>query len=321
MITNKGFNMDLKAKIYVAGCQGLVGSALANRLRALGYTNLLLPSKKQCDLANPDSTMEFFIENEPEYVFVAAAKVGGIVANSESPVDFGIINTKIAINVLRAAHALRVNKLIFLGSSCIYPRICPQPIREEYLLTGHLEPTNEMYAIAKIFSLKLCDAYRQQHGCNFISAMPCNLFGPRDNFNLTSSHVIPALMRKVYEAKTNKAPTFTVWGTGSPLREFLYADDLADACIFLMQNYNQAGTVNVGTGIEVSIKQLAELMCEVVGYEGQLVFDTSKPDGTPRKVLDISKIKALGWSPTTTLRSGLEATYKWFTENYHNLRK
>ncbi len=312
--------MDTHSKIYVAGSRGLVGSALVRTLRAQGYENLLLRSSRELDLRNQAAVNEFFATEKPDYVFLAAARVGGIHANNTYRAEFLYDNLMIEANIIHSAYCHGAQKLLFLGSSCIYPKLCPQPMKEDYLLTGFLEPTNEPYAIAKIAGLKLCENYCRQYGVNFISAMPTNLYGLNDNFDLTNSHVLPALMRKFHEAKVNNDPTVTVWGTGTPLREFLYVDDLADALVFLMNTYNGVDFVNVGTGQEVSIKELALTMKAVVGYEGELVFDTTKPDGTPRKLLDVSRLNAAGWQAKTDLKTGIEQTYTWFLQSYDSLR-
>lgn len=312
--------MDKQAKIYVAGHRGLVGSAIVRLLKAQGYTNLVLATSRELDLTNQTAVAEFFAQQRPEYVFLAAAKVGGIQANNIYRAEFLYNNLMIEANVIHSAYTHGVKKLLFLGSSCIYPKLCPQPMKEDYLLTGFLEPTNEPYAIAKIAGLKLCENYCRQYGVNFISAMPTNLYGINDNFDLQNSHVLPALMRKFHEAKQANAPTVTVWGTGTPLREFLYVDDLADALLFLMQNYTDTEFVNVGTGQEVSIRELALTMQKVVGYEGEIVFDATKPDGTPRKLLDVSKLRSLGWQAQTDLERGIAQTYGWFLANVDQIR-
>lgn len=312
--------MDPQSKIYVAGSRGLVGSAVVRALQAQGYRNLILPASHDLDLRNQAAVDAFFASEQPEYVFLAAAKVGGIQANNTYRAEFLYDNLMIEANVIHSAYSHGVKKLLFLGSSCIYPKLCPQPMKEEHLLTGFLEPTNEPYAIAKIAGLKLCENYCRQYGVNFISAMPTNLYGINDNFNLANSHVLPALMRKFHEAKLQNQPTVTVWGTGTPLREFLYVDDLADALVFLMNTYNQVEFINVGTGQEVSIQELALTIQTVVGYEGELVFDTSKPDGTPRKLMDVSRLAAAGWQAKTDLKTGIEQTYAWFTQHYDTLR-
>ncbi len=304
--------MEKNAKIYVAGHRGMVGSAILRKLQAEGYTNLVIRSSQELDLRNQQAVADFFADEKPDYVFLAAAKVGGIVANNTYRADFLYENLAIQNNVIHQAYLQGAKKLLFLGSSCIYPKLAPQPLKEEYLLTGLLEPTNEPYAIAKIAGIKLCDAYRDQYGCNFISVMPTNLYGYNDNYHPENSHVLPALIRKFHEAKTSGSASVTIWGTGSPLREFLFADDLADACYFLMQEYNEAGLVNIGTGNDLSIKDLALLIKEVVGFTGDLVFDTSKPDGTPRKLLDVSKLHKLGWKHRIALQEGLALAYQDF---------
>lgn len=304
--------MEKNAKIYVAGHRGMVGSAIFRKLKAEGYTNLVIRNSQELDLRNQQAVADFFAAEKPDYVFLAAAKVGGIVANNTYRADFLYENLAIQNNVIHQAYLQGAKKLLFLGSSCIYPKLAPQPLKEDYLLTGLLEPTNEPYAIAKIAGIKLCDAYRDQYGCNFISVMPTNLYGYNDNYHPENSHVLPALIRKFHEAKTSGAANVTVWGTGSPLREFLFADDLADACYFLMQEYNEAGLVNIGTGLDLSIKDLALLIKEVVGFTGDLVFDTSKPDGTPRKLLDVSKLHKLGWKHRIAFQEGLALAYQDF---------
>ena len=312
--------MDTQSKIFVAGSRGLVGSALVRTLQAQGYENLVLRSSQELDLRNQAAVDDFFAQEKPDYIFLAAAKVGGIQANNTYRADFLYENLMIEANIIHSAYRYGAEKLLFLGSSCIYPKLCPQPMKEEYLLTGFLEQTNEPYAIAKIAGLKLCENYCRQYGVNFISAMPTNLYGLNDNFDLANSHVLPALMRQFHEAKINGDPTVTVWGTGTPLREFLYVDDLADALVFLMNTYNEVDFVNVGTGQEVSIKELALTMKAVVGYEGELVFDATKPDGTPRKLLDVSRLNAAGWQAKTDLKTGIEQTYGWFLQSYDTLR-
>lgn len=303
------------AKIYVAGSNGMVGSAIVRTLEAKGYSNIVVKSSKELDLKNQQAVHDFFNQEQPEYVFLAAAKVGGIHANNTYPATFIYDNIMIQSNVIQAAYAFNVKKLLFLGSSCIYPKFAAQPIKEEYLLTGSLEPTNEAYAIAKIAGLKMCQFYKQQYGCNFISAMPTNLFGVNDNFNLENSHVLPALLRKFIEAKQNNKQEVTIWGSGTPMREFLFVDDLAEACLFLMENYNDVETVNIGTGEDVSIKELAETIMKIVGFEGHLIFDASKPDGAPRKLLDVSKINNLGWKHQTSLENGIQKTLNWIQKN------
>ena len=312
--------MDTHAKVYVAGHNGLVGSAIIRALQDRGFDNLVLRSSQELDLRRQQAVDAFFAAEKPEYVFLAAAKVGGIHANNTYRAEFLYDNLMIEANVIHSAYQHQVNKLLFLGSSCIYPKLCSQPMQEEYLLTGFLEPTNEPYAIAKIAGLKLCENYARQYGVNFISAMPTNLYGINDNFDLANSHVLPALMRKFHEAKANNAPTVTIWGTGTPLREFLYVDDLADALLFLMDHYDEPDFLNVGTGQEISIKELALTLKAVVGYEGTLTFDASKPDGTPRKLLDVSRLNTAGWQAETQLKEGIEKTYAWFIKNYDSIR-
>lgn len=312
--------MEKDAKIYIAGHNGLVGSAIVRALKENGHTNILVRSSKALDLRSQADVRQFFEEERPEYVFLAAAKVGGIHANNTYRAEFIYDNLVIETNVIHSAYQAGVRKLLFLGSSCIYPKLCPQPMQESALLTGFLEPTNEPYAIAKIAGLKLCENYCHQYGVNYISAMPTNLYGLNDNFDLANSHVLPALMRKFHEAKVNNLPSVDVWGTGTALREFLYVDDLADALLFLMDHYNDPIFINVGTGEEISIKELALTIKAVVGYEGEVVFDTSKPDGTPQKLLDITKLKSIGWQPKTSLKEGIETTYNWFVTNYDSIR-
>lgn len=301
--------MEKKSKIYIAGHRGMVGSALVRKLQSEGYENLVLRTSKELDLRNQEAVDKFFKEQKPDYVFLAAARVGGIVANNTYRADFLYENILIESNVIHASYVHSVTKLLFLGSSCIYPKFSPQPIKEEYLLTGLLEHTNEPYAIAKIVGLKLCEEYRTQYGCNFISAMPTNLYGPNDNYDLNNSHVLPALLRKMVVAKRNNDAQVEIWGSGTPRREFLHVNDLADACYFLMQTYNEAGWINVGIGTDVSIKELAEMIKEVTDYSGELIFNTSKPDGTPQKLLDTSKINALGWQAKIDLYTGLQKVY------------
>lgn len=307
--------MEKQAKIYIAGHRGMVGSAILRRLQQDGYDNFVFRSSKELDLRNQAAVQTFFETERPDYVFLAAAKVGGIFANNTYRGEFLYENLMIQNNVIHNAYLTGVKKLMFLGSSCIYPKLAPQPLKEEYLLSGFLEPTNEPYAIAKIAGIKLCEAYRSQYGCNFISVMPTNLYGPNDNYDLSNSHVLPALIRKFHEAKINDTPTVEVWGTGSPLREFLHADDMADACVFLMKTYDGAEFVNIGTGKDLSIKALAELIKHVVGYEGELVWNTSKPDGTPRKLMDVSKLHSLGWQHKIGLEEGIRHTYEQFAES------
>ena len=313
--------MDRQSGIYIAGHRGLVGSALMRNLKAKGYTSLITRTHAELDLTSQQAVDGFFRQEKPDYVFLAAAKVGGIHANNEYPAEFIRDNLAIQTNVLHAAYRHGVNRLLFLGSSCIYPKLAPQPLREEYLLTGPLEPTNEWYAIAKIAGLKMCQAYRRQYGFDAISAMPTNLYGPGDNFDLENSHVLPALMRKIHEAKQAGQAEVTVWGTGTPRREFLHVDDLADACVFLMQNYAEESTINVGWGEDVSIAELATAIAAVVGYEGRFVHDTSKPDGTPRKLLDTSRLTLAGWRPSIRLEQGLRSTYEWYLSHLATARR
>ena len=307
--------MEKESKIYVAGHRGMVGSAITRALEQQGFTNIITRTSSELDLRNQQAVADFFEEEKPEYVFLAAAKVGGIVANNTYRADFIYENLMIESNIIHQAHVCGVKKLMFLGSSCIYPKMAPQPLKEDYLLTGVLEPTNEPYAIAKIAGIKLCEAYHDQYGSNFISAMPTNLYGYGDNYNLNNSHVLPALIRKFHEAKTEDKPFVQAWGTGSPLREFLFADDLAEACLFLMETYNGRELVNVGTGEDLSIKDLTELVAEIVGYSGEIKWDTSKPDGTPRKLMDVSKLHSLGWKHTIELREGIELAYQDYLNN------
>ncbi|HEY6505828.1 MAG TPA: GDP-L-fucose synthase [Chitinophagaceae bacterium] len=306
--------MEKNSKIYVAGHRGMVGSAILRQLKQEGFANLILRTSSELDLRNQQAVNDFFAKEKPEYVFLAAAKVGGIVANNTYRADFLYDNLLIESNIIHAAYVNKVSKLLFLGSSCIYPKLAPQPLKEEYLLTGLLESTNEPYAVAKITGIKLCEAYRDQYGCNFISAMPTNLYGPGDNYHLQNSHVIPALIRKFHEAKQDKSSFVEIWGTGSPLREFMYADDVANACVFLMKNYNDKLFVNIGTGEEVTIKELALLVKDVVGFPGDIKFDTSKPDGTPRKLMDSSRLHNMGWKHAVSLKEGLRKTYPFFLE-------
>ncbi|MGE6754767.1 GDP-L-fucose synthase [Rossellomorea sp. NPDC071047] len=307
--------MRKDSKIYVAGHRGLVGSAILRKLQSEGYTNLLYRTSKELDLRDKGKVDQFFQEEKPEYVFLAAAKVGGIVANNEYPADFIRDNLLIQTNVIDASYRNNVEKLLFLGSTCIYPKMAPQPLKEEYLLTGELEPTNEPYAIAKIAGIKMCESYNRQYGTKYISAMPTNLYGENDNFDLQTSHVLPALLRKFHEAKETNAPFVEMWGTGTPKREFLYSDDLADACLFLMENYEGNQIVNIGVGEDIAIKELGGKIKAVVGYEGDIQFDTTKPDGTPRKLVDVTKINSIGWKASTSLEDGLQKAYQWFLEN------
>ena len=308
--------MNKPAKIFVAGHRGMVGSAIVRSLQSKGYTNVLTASRDQLDLLDQSAVREFLRAEKPEYIFIAAAKVGGIHANNTYRADFIYQNLTIEANLIHGAHQAGVQKLMFLGSSCIYPRDCPQPIKESYLLTGPLEPTNEMYAIAKIAGIKLCEAYNHQHGRQYASVMPTNLYGLNDNYDLNNSHVLPALIHKSHNAKLAGDKTYTVWGTGSPKREFLFADDLADACTFLMEKDYSGPLLNIGTGEDLTIRELAETVMDVVGFEGELVFDNSKPDGTPRKLLDVSALNALGWKAKTSLREGISASYRDFLKRY-----
>lgn len=302
--------MNKQDRIFIAGHNGMVGSAIKRKLEKEGFEQLITRSSKELDLRDQDAVDSFYSQQKPEYVFLAAAKVGGIQANNTYRAEFLYDNLMIESNVIHHSWKYGVKKLLFLGSSCIYPKLAPQPLKEEYLLTGLLEESNEPYAIAKIAGIKLCDAYRAQYGCNFISAMPSNLYGPNDNYDLNNSHVIPALLRKFHEAKKANAASVTVWGTGKPMREFLYVDDLADALYFLMMNYNEPGHINIGTGKDLTIKELAELIQNITAFEGSLIFDPSKPDGTPRKVLDTTKLSQLGWKASTDLETGLSKTYR-----------
>jgi GDP-L-fucose synthase len=302
--------MNPSSKIYIAGHKGMVGSAIERKLEESGFFNLIRYDSNSLDLRNQLEVQEFFRKERPEYVFLAAAKVGGIMANNIYRAEFLYDNLMMEANVIHAAYLAEVKKLMFLGSSCIYPKLAPQPLKEEYLLTGELEPTNEPYAIAKIAGIKLCDAYRSQYGCNFISVMPTNLYGPNDNYDLQKSHVLPAMIRKFHEAKKTGAKEVVIWGTGTPLREFLHVDDLADACFYLMQNYNEPGLVNIGVGHDISIKDLAVLVKSIVGYEGEIVQDLSKPDGTPRKLMDVSKLNNSGWKAKIGLEEGIKSVYE-----------
>ena len=310
--------MEKQAKIYIAGHRGMVGSAIERRLRKDGFENIVTRSSKELDLRNQQAVNSFFETEKPDYVFLAAAKVGGIVANNTYRAEFIYENLMIESNIIHAAYVNKVTKLLFLGSSCIYPKMAPQPLKEEYLLSDYLEPTNQPYAIAKIAGIELCDGYRAQYGCNFISAMPTNLYGPNDNYDLEKSHVLPALLRKFITAKKNKVPAVELWGTGTPKREFLHVDDLADACLYLMETYNEKGLVNVGWGDDVTILELAQIVKRVVGFEGELKFDTTKPDGTPRKLMDVTKLTSLGWKATITLENGIKAVYDDIKNNDWN---
>ncbi|MHD0314891.1 GDP-L-fucose synthase [Fusobacterium varium] len=307
--------MEKNSKIYVAGHRGLVGSAIVRNLKERGFTNLLVRTHKKLDLKRQEDVEKFFEQEKPEYVFLAAAKVGGIHANSTYPAEFIYDNLMIESNIIHSSYKNKVKKLLFLGSSCIYPKFAEQPIKEEYLLTGELEETNEAYAIAKITGIELCKFYRRQYGCDFISAMPTNLYGINDNFDLETSHVLPALIRKIHEAKIANKEEVVIWGTGKPLREFMYVDDLADALVHLMLNYSEEIHVNMGTGKDISIGELAEVVKEVIGYKGKIVNDLSKPDGTPRKLLDVSRLEVTGWKYRVGLKEGIEKTYKWYLKN------
>lgn len=308
---NVNFNkkLEISDKIYVAGHNGMVGSAIVRKLKSLGFTNFLLRTSKELDLRNQTEVFDFLQTEKPDYVFLAAAKVGGIVANNTYRGQFLYENLQIQNNVIHGSYLAGVKKLMFLGSSCIYPKLAPQPLKEDYLLTGLLEPTNEPYAIAKIAGIKMCEAYRDQYGCNYISVMPTNLYGPNDNYDLNNSHVLPAMIRKFHEAKLENKPSVELWGTGSPMREFLHANDLAEACVYLMENYNDSTLVNIGTGVDVTIKELAETIKTEVGYEGEIVWNTEKPDGTPRKLMDVSKLNGLGWKHSIELKDGIAMVY------------
>ena len=310
--------MNKQDKIYIAGHGGMVGSAILRALQAQGYSNFLLRTSGELDLRNQQAVADFFAQEKPDYVFLAAAKVGGIIANNTFRADFIYENLMIQNNVIHQAYVNKVKKLMFLGSSCIYPKYAPQPLKEEYLLTGVLEPTNEPYAIAKIAGIKMCDGYRDQYGCNFISVMPTNLYGPNDNYDLNNSHVLPAMLRKFIMAKRNGDASVTIWGTGSPKREFLHADDLAEACLFLMENYNDSGLVNIGIGDDISILDLAVLVKKTVGFEGEILTDPSKPDGTPQKLMDVSKLNGLGWKAKITLEEGIQKVYQEIKNNDWN---
>ena len=313
--------MELTAKIYIAGHRGMVGSGIERKLRKEGFGNIVTRTSGELDLRNQQDVNDFFAIEKPEYVILAAAKVGGIHANNTYRAEFIYDNLMIEANIIHAAYLNKVTKLLFLGSSCIYPKMAPQPLKEEYILSGYLEPTNQPYAIAKIAGIEMCDSYRAQYGCNFISAMPTNLYGTNDNYHPENSHVLPALIRRIVLAKRNNEPTVTIWGTGNPRREFLHVDDLADACYFLLQSFNEHGLVNIGCGTDVSIKDLAELIVAEVGYEGQLAFDTTKPDGTPRKLMDTSKINGLGWKSSINLKVGLKRTIMEYQNYYDNFKK
>ena len=307
--------MNKDSKIYIAGHRGLVGSAIVRKLTSEGYNNLILKNHSELDLLNQQAVHNFFQTGKPEYVFLAAAKVGGIMANKSQKADFIYQNLQIQNNIIHNAYLTGAKKLLFLGSSCIYPKLCPQPIKEEYLLTGPLEETNDAYALAKIAGIKMCQSYNEQHGTNYISAMPTNLYGPNDNFDLQNSHVFPALIRKFHEAKQNNLPAVTLWGTGNVYREFLHVDDLVDALLFLMQNYNNSEIINVGSGKDLTIKELAEIIKETVNYTGNIEWDLTKPDGTPKKLLNVNKLNNLGWKAKTNLKDGIAQTYEWYINN------
>ncbi len=313
-MNNSSPNKD--SKIYVAGHTGLVGSAILRKLNSVGYNNLIYRTRNELDLTDEKRVGEFFENERPEYVYLAAAKVGGILANRDYPADFIYQNLKIHTNIINAAYKNQIKKLLFLGSTCIYPRLADQPIKEEYFMTGKLEPTNEAYATAKIAGIMMCQSYNKQYGTNYICAMPTNQYGINDNFNTETSHVLPALIRKIHEAKINNLPEVTIWGTGKPRREFMFVDDLADALVFLMDNYNNPEIINVGTGEDIEIIELAKLIAEIAGYEGEIKTDTSKPDGMPRKLVDTTKLNTLGWHSKTSLEDGIKTTYDWFLENY-----
>jgi len=315
LLPTPGIHMDKSSKIYIAGHRGMVGSAIYRKLQKEGFTNFVTRTSDVLDLRNQQQVVDFFAEEKPDYVFLAAAKVGGIVANNTYRAEFLYDNLQIQNNIIHNAYLNGVKKLMFLGSSCIYPKMAPQPLKEEYLLTGPLEETNEPYAIAKIAGIKMCDAYRSQYGCNFISVMPTNLYGYNDNYHPENSHVMPALIRRFHEAKENNAPSVTIWGTGSPRREFLFADDLAEACYYLMQNYNEPGLVNIGTGEDITIKDLALLIKQITGYQGEVVFDHSRPDGAPRKLMDVSKLANAGWKYHTGLHEGIKLAYADYLEH------
>ena len=317
----QNIKMDKNAKIYVAGHRGLVGSAVLRRLQKDGYSNLVFKTHAELDLLDQKAVLSLFEKEKPEYVFLAAAKMGGIMAAFTMPAQFMYENSVIQNNVIHSSYLVNVKKLLFLGSSCIYPKLCPQPIKEEYLLTGPLESTNDSYALAKIAGIFMCQSYNRQYGTNFISVMPSNLYGPNDNFDLQKSHVLPALMRKFHEAKKNNMGEVTLWGTGKPRREFLYADDLVDACLFLMNTYNSSEIVNIGSGTDLTVKELAEMMKKLVGFEGKIIWDKTKPDGTPQKLLDVNKIHTLGWQHKINLEEGISMTYEWYKKNYERYEK
>ncbi len=309
------YSLEKEAKIYVAGHRGMVGSAIVRKLQQEGYTNLVLKTSAELDLRDQVKVASFFASEKPDYVFLAAAKVGGIVANNTYRADFLYENLAIQNNIIHSSFVHKVTKLMFLGSSCIYPKLAPQPLKESYLLSGYLEETNEPYAIAKIAGIKMCEAYRAQYGCDFISVMPTNLYGPNDNYDLENSHVLPAMIRKFHEAKVQEKESMTLWGTGAPMREFLHADDLAEACVYLMETYSESELVNIGTGIDVTIKELAETVKEIVGFSGSIHWDTTRPDGTPRKLMDVSKLHSLGWSHKIALKEGIALAYQDFLTN------
>lgn len=309
------YSLEKEAKIYVAGHRGMVGSAIVRKLQQEGYKNLVLKTSAELDLRDQVKVASFFASEKPDYVFLAAAKVGGIVANNTYRADFLYENLAIQNNIIHSSFVHKVTKLMFLGSSCIYPKLAPQPLKESYLLSGYLEETNEPYAIAKIAGIKMCEAYRAQYGCDFISVMPTNLYGPNDNYDLENSHVLPAMIRKFHEAKVQGKESMTLWGTGAPMREFLHADDLAEACVYLMETYSESELVNIGTGIDVTIKELAETVKEIVGFSGSIHWDTTRPDGTPRKLMDVSKLHSLGWSHKVALKDGIALAYQDFLTN------
>jgi GDP-L-fucose synthase len=308
--------MDLQSKIYIAGHRGMVGSAILRKLQALGYNNIVTRTSAELDLREQQAVRSFFEQEKPDYVFLAAAKVGGILANNTYRAEFLYDNLMMESNIIHQSYLAGVKKMLFLGSSCIYPKMAPQPLKEEYLLTGSLEHTNEPYAVAKITGIKLCDAYRDQYGCKYISAMPTNLYGPNDNYNLNTSHVLPALIRKFYEAHISGASEVTIWGTGTPLREFLHVDDLAEACLFLMENFDEPGPINVGVGYDYTILEIAQMVQEAIGFKGKIVHDLSKPDGTPRKLMDVSRLSGLGWKASITLKDGIESVCADFIAKY-----
>lgn len=309
--------MNKNSKIYIAGHRGLVGSAIIRNLIKQGYNNLITKTRQELNLLDSQAATDFFKKEKPEYIFLAAAKVGGIMANKTYPAEFIFENLTIQNNIIHNAYLNKVKKLLFLGSSCIYPKITPQPIKEEYLLSGKLEPTNQPYAVAKIAGITMCQSYNRQYGTNFISVMPTNLYGPNDNFDLENSHVLPALIRKFHEAKMNNKKEVILWGTGKPKREFLYVDDLADACVFLIKNYNNSDIINIGTGKDLSIKELAEAVKEIVGFNGKIIWNTSKPDGTPQKLLNVNRLHKLGWRHKINLIDGIKMTYEWYKNNHH----